>query len=108
MSELGLGAPGSSDYIPGSRRRSHGQRRSRRHVAGRRAANRAFLLGMTRLEDRHRDRVVERRGRLVAKVAEALQAAVPELKAVPEGLRETIRGLLTDVSDWRARAWAGG
>jgi AcrR family transcriptional regulator len=72
------------------------------YVAARRAGNRAFLLGMTRLPERHRERVVERYRTVVDTVAEALQGAVPELKAVSEGLRETIRGLLTDVSDWRA------
>jgi AcrR family transcriptional regulator len=72
------------------------------YVAGQRAANRAFLLGMARLEEPHRVRVIERYATVVETVAEALQGAVPELKEISEGLRESIRGLLTDVSDWRA------
>ncbi len=55
------------------------------YVAARRAANRAFLLGMTHLEERHRGRVLERYRTVVDTVAEALQAAVPELRRSRRG-----------------------
>ena len=67
------------------------------------AANRAFLLGLPQAATERREQLTLKYWSVVETVADALQAAVPGLEVVSQGLRETMRGLLSDAWSWPRR-----
>jgi AcrR family transcriptional regulator len=64
------------------------------------AASRAFVLGLGQVEAELRESLTLKYWSVVETVTEALQAAVPELKTVSEGLKATMRGLLHHAWSW--------
>ena len=75
------------------------------YVAEHAAASRAFLLGLPQAETEQRERLTLKYWSVMETVADALRGAVPGLETVSEGLKETMRGLLSDAWSW---AWECG
>ncbi len=70
------------------------------HVAGHRAANRAFLLGLPQAGEPYKAQVTSKYRTALDTVAEALVKVVPEFDVASDGLVEMMRALLSDVWCW--------